>query len=147
MTQCALSTAEPEYQRCPQLSTLPLTACGRPLYFIHNELLNPLVNLVVQPLELAQIQSHNIFTSTLNCGMMFFGLYTAFLSCQTQLVKLIPLSSRPRQIEGHFIFLPFLNNHTNSCHPITKLQHYNLVLDIFWQLFGLVYRCGEVGVE
>lgn len=30
-------------------------------------------------------------------------------------------SSRPREISGHFIFLPFLINHINSCHLLIKI--------------------------
>ncbi len=57
-------------------------------------------------------------------------------------------SSRPRGIDGYFVF-PFPNNHTYSCLFLTKLladglaahsslvQVYNLVPDVLCQLFGL----------
>ncbi len=68
-------------------------------------------------------------------------------------------SSRPRTIDGYFVFLPFLNNRTNCCLLLTKLladglvahsslvQIYNLVPDVLWQLFGLAHGSAEVGME
>lgn len=71
-----------------------------------------------------------------------------------------PMSQDVAWILGHFIFLLFLNSHTNSCHHLNKLlagfcclasclhglvlhlsfiKVYNLVLDVLWQLFGLVH--------
>ncbi len=67
-------------------------------------------------------------------------------------------SSRPRGIDGYFVF-PFPNNHTYSCLFLTKLladglaahsslvQVYNLVSDVLCQLFGLARGSGDVGME
>ncbi len=64
---------------------------------------------------------------------------------------------RPREIDSYFVFLPFAKNRTNCCHLLTKLlgdgrvAHsslvlvYNLVTDIFGQLFGLGHA-GEFGI-
>src|SRR4029434_8241856 len=61
----------------------------------------------------------------------------------------LALSTRPRAIESCLVLLPFANNHTNSCLPLTKLladgfvahsslvQVYNLISGVLGQLFGL----------
>ncbi len=36
-------------------------------------------------------------------------------------------SPRPREIDSYFVFLPFVNNHTNCCHLLTKLLGDGLV--------------------
>ena len=60
-------------------------------------------------------------------------------------------------IDGHFVFLPFPNNLTNSCLLLSKLladglvahsslvQVYHLVPDVLRRLFGLAHG-GEVGI-
>ncbi len=62
-----------------------------------------------------------------------------------------------RKIDSYFVFHPFVNNHTNCCHLLTKLlgdglvthsslvKVYNLVPDILGQLFSLG-RGGESGI-
>lgn len=55
----------------------------------------------------------------------------------------VPRSSRPRMINGSFIFLLFLNDCTNSCHLSNKI--YNP--DILWPVFGQVHGGGEAGVK
>lgn len=49
-------------------------------------------------------------------------------------------SSRLRWIDGHFVFVPFLNNCTSSCHLLIKLM-VNLVPDVLWQILGLILIC------